>query len=560
MKSSSPLLCNNLRIGVRDLRLGMFIAELDRPWTDTPFLIQGFLLEDAAHLAMLHKLVAEVTIDPIRSTADSLLHLPWDLTHHAPAVDTLASAPGIRSSLLLSHGVAASTSSSTSTLNIAHSAYGTLPARLWKALQSLFIAAPQRKRSEQPRQPSQHYLQYATENSVSKQVPPSTPQFSRFIESLYPHDTGLTSGFLEKFAFWRNLHFMHWFSRSVQAKSSNRSPALRAKKDRPDFLPANMPLVIYRDSSSIEEETVKAREIMQHAEVVLEKIVSDIESDLPIDILAVSPVVTVLVDSVVRNPAALMWSARMRGENRRTYLHGLKVAIYLMVLGRHLGFPKEQLSELGNIGLLLDVGMLKMPAALLEKPGALMPEEITQMIQHVQYGIEALEQGEPLPHYVARGIQEHHERIDGSGYPLGLAGEEISIYGRMAAIADTFAAMTTARSYDVTYSAFDAMKELFKESAAKLHGPLVEQFVQAICIFPVGSLIELASGEAAIVLEHNGMHRLAPKILVLTDADKAMLATPYELDLMTQSSDQMRILRGLADGAYGINFSDYYLG
>ncbi len=204
--------------------------------------------------------------------------------------------------------------------------------------------------------------------------------------------------------------------------------------------------------------------------------------------------------------------------------------------------------------------MLKLPADLLEKSGELMPEETAQLVQHVKYSIEALEQGEPLPRYVARGIQEHHERIDGSGYPLGLCGAEISIYGRMAAIADTFAAMTTARPYDVTHSAFDAMKELFRESATKLHGPLVEQFVQAICIFPVGSLVELAGGEAAIVLEHNGVRRLAPKILVLTDPDKNMLATPYVLELITQNNEQKKILRGLADGAYGIDYRDYYLG
>jgi len=483
--------CNSLRISVRDVKLGMFIAELDRPWTETPFLIQGLLLEDKAHLVLLRDMVHEVTIDPARSNADSLRHLPRDALH-----------PPVAAVLPQSHGLKPTDNSAT---------------------------------------PGQAVVQTAPDN------------FNQFIETVYLQNGSTSIGFLERLAIWcGNLR------QAMPKFRSNRPPAPRRTKGRPDFLPANMPLVTYRNDTPIQEEAVRAREILQQADIVLEKIVSDIQSDLPIDMQAVTPVVTVLVDSVVRNPAALMWSARMRDENKRTYLHGLKVAIYLMVLGRHLGFPREQLSELGSIGLLLDVGMLKMPVDLLEKPGKLTAQEEAMVMRHVNYSIEALEQGEPLPPYVARGIREHHERIDGSGYPIGLAGADISIYGRMAAIADTFAAMTTARPYDITHSAFDAMKELFKESEARLHAPLVEQFVQAVCIFPVGSLIELHSGEAAIVLEHNGVRRLSPKILVLTDPDKAMLSAPHAIDLTAESSQ--KILRGLPDGAYGINYRDYYLG
>ncbi|MES2831835.1 MAG: HD domain-containing phosphohydrolase [Pseudomonadota bacterium] len=551
MKLPQQPLCNSLRINVRDIRLGMFIAELDRPWTDTPFLIQGFLLDEATQLDTLRKFVAEVTIDPTRSTTDSLRHLPWDALH--TVIDDVA--PLLGGSLLFERVAPVEQPVSSPYQSDATTSHGSFMARCLAALKRLLRITPHQDDNAQPRQ---YYLHYAEEKRPGELTPPSTMQFSRYIQALYPRDTKLSIGLLEKIAFW--------FSNRRSTRSGSlwarrgAVPAPKPQKDRPDFLPANMPLVNYQDSASIEEETVRAREIMQQAEVVLEKIVDDIESDLPIDVQAVTPVVTVLVDSVVRNPAALMWSARMRDENKKTYLHGLKVAIYLMVLGRHLGFPKEQLSELGSIGLLLDIGMLKVPAELVEKTGELTPEEAVQLMQHVQYSIQALEQGEPLPRYVARGIQEHHERIDGSGYPSGLAGTDISVYGRMAAIADTFAAMTTARPYDVTHSAFDAMKELFKESATRLHGPLVEQFVQAICIFPVGSLIELASGEAAIVLEHNGVRRLAPKILVLTDPDKNMLTTPYILELMLQSSEDKKILRGLADGAYGIDYRDYYLG
>jgi HD-GYP domain-containing protein (c-di-GMP phosphodiesterase class II) len=320
--------------------------------------------------------------------------------------------------------------------------------------------------------------------------------------------------------------------------------------------------VIYRDQATVQEESRRAQKVVGQADKVLNKIMDDIRSDLPINLDDVKPVVSVLVDSIISNPTALMWSAKMRDESRKAYMHGLKVAIYMMALGRHLGFPKEQLSELGTIGLLIDIGMLKIPQKLIEKADELTEEEYALLTRHVNYGMQTLEQASPLPHNVACGIREHHERIDGSGYPRGLRGESISIYGRIAAIADTFAAMTTARAHDVTHSAFDAMKELFKEAETGLHAPLVEQFVHAISIFPVGSLIELSTGEVAIVLEHNKIRRLEPKVLVLTDEDKEMLAHPVTLDLMARNKsggEQKKILRGLPDGAYGINYRDYYL-
>jgi HD-GYP domain-containing protein (c-di-GMP phosphodiesterase class II) len=542
---------NSLRISVRDLRPGMFIDQLDRPWSETPFLIQGFLLTDPAHLATLRNVVAEVVIDPMRSSSESLLHLPWESLHESPADVAVQRKP-------------ASPAPAVATF------LPTVPERLslLARIRRLLGGVPGNDASSQP---EQYYLRYA-DQPASERVhrtlainadrssgakaahavtvtPPSTKQFSAFIVSLYPTDNGIGAIFNGLMARLRG-----------SAKASlGKPPKLLSPRERPDFLPANMPLVVYHDQATLAEETVRAKAAFEQAGLVLEKLVTDLQADLPVSIEEVKPIVDALVDSVVSNPAALMWSARMRDESKKTYLHGLRVAIYMMTLGRHIGFPKEQLSELGSIGLLLDIGMLKMPPGLLEKAGELTAAESALLIKHVAFSIEALQQSAPLPRFVARGILEHHERIDGSGYPQGLAGTDISVYGRMAAIADTFAAMTTARAYDVTHSAFDAMKELFRDAETKLHAPLVEQFVQAISIFPVGSLIELTSGEAAIVLEHNGVRRLEPKILVLTDSEKELLAHPYTLDLMNLQRDRKTILRGLADGSYGIDYNDYYL-
>ena len=574
MKLTTQPLRTQLRISVHDIRIGMFIAELDRPWTETPFLMQGFLLDDTAHLATLRDFVAEVVIDPSRSTTDALAHLPWDALHLPPAatderapVRTVAAASVMHVERASRRHVAGGGSST---------APPTLLAALWQDLRASLRRAPQGL--PQPAL-QQYYLRYAApegetdqdagkrhgasqtaEDDASKATrassltPPSTPGFSQFIAALYPREVGFSLPYANALVFWWHRN------RARRSKAaSRRTPTLRPARARPDFLPPNMPLLVYHDQSTLAEEATRARAVVQRAESVLAGIASDVQANLPIDIAGVQPIVDVLVDSVISNPDALIWSTRLHDESRMTYLHGLKVAIYMMALGRHLGFPREQLAELSSIGLLLDVGMLKIPAALLAKSEALTAEENALLVGHVAYSIEALEQKAPLPRHVARGILEHHERIDGSGYPQGLAGDAISIYGRMAAIADTFAAMTTARPYDVTHSAFDAMKELFREAEHKLHAPLVEQFVQAISIFPVGSLIELSTGEVAIVLEHNGVRRLEPKILVLTDAEKNLLTQPFSMELMGTGADRRKILRGLADGAYGIDYRDYYL-
>ena len=558
MKPTLQQFRSQLRISADDVRIGMFIAELDRPWAETPFAIQGFLLEDVARLQMLRDFVKEVSIDPRRSTVDSLAHLPWDALH--------LTAEELAHVLLPGAAITRPAWHETKIVSTAAPGAGqSLLGALWAALRSdVKSGAPLAGGGVA----QQYYLRYADQPPdplrkpatpeatraarVSALTPPSTQKFSQFILSLYPRERGLSIGFTDILALWAER-------RRGRRKARKRAPAPRRARDRADFLPPGMPLVVYHEQTTLAEETVRAKAIIENADTVLVKMATDIQSNLAIDIESLKPIVSVLVDSVIRNPAALMWSARMHDENHKTYLHGLKVAIYMMTLGRHLGFPQEQLSELGTIGLLLDIGMLKIPASVLEKSSELTTDETRLLMQHVAYSLEALEQHAPLPRFVARGIHEHHERIDGSGYPQGLSGADISVYGRMAAIADTFAAMTTARVYDVTHSAFDAMKELFKEAESKLHAPLVEQFVQAISIFPVGSLIELSTGEAAIVLEHNGVRRLEPKILMLTDGDKEFVAQPYVLELMMPSPKRKKILRGLADGAYGIDYRDYYL-
>jgi HD-GYP domain-containing protein (c-di-GMP phosphodiesterase class II) len=278
---------------------------------------------------------------------------------------------------------------------------------------------------------------------------------------------------------------------------------------------------------------------------------------------AIAGAVDGMVESMLDNPDALMWIARLREEDITTYNHGVKVALYLVALGRHLGFPKQELAYLGQIGMLADIGKTKLPRAILEKPGMLSPAEFALVKEHVDLAMQVLADGPKLPEAVVAGIAQHHERIDGSGYPKGLKGNEIGIYGKMTAIADSFAALITPRAYANASAPQDALMNLYEWSGSSFHEPMVEQFVQAIGVFPVGSMIELTSGEVGVVVAHNRIRRLEPKVLILSNPDKSPLAQPLERDLFkegkSKGSKPLRITRGLASGAYGFKLRDYYL-
>ncbi len=543
-------------------------------------MLQGFLLVDPLDWGALRSLVRELVIDPSRSANTALSHLPWDILHEPSAPQDIL-ADDRDPALRMVYASAPLAALEASLLSRVYARCRTMLGHAPKAsFEASAVARPDSAGSRyrkplQKSQPAPYYLRYAATQDgaassdrqtaskaahTSALVPPSSLQFSQLIQSLYPRDVIFAPlNWIEHFQQWREHHRRHKMGAIRSGIAQKRS-----YRRRSDYLPKSVTLVIYQEENPIAQEIVHARNLVMHTDEVLNKLVDDIAADRSITLQEMRPAVELLAESVIANPSALMWLVRMRSENKITYAHGLKVAVYLMALGRHLGFPRQQLTELGCIGLLLDIGKLKLPRTLLEKRDKLSEDEDVLMRQHVAMGIDILEASEPLTQNILLGINEHHERLDGSGYPHGLSGEAISIYGRMAAIADCFAAMTSARTYDITRSAFDALKELFREAGTKLHAPLVEEFVQAISIFPVGSMIELSSGEVAVVIEHNKIRRLEPKVLLLTDPDKTLREKPIMLDLLAQKKNKeaepMKILRGLPDGAYGIDCRDFYLG
>jgi HD-GYP domain-containing protein (c-di-GMP phosphodiesterase class II) len=238
-----------------------------------------------------------------------------------------------------------------------------------------------------------------------------------------------------------------------------------------------------------------------------------------------------LADSVVRNPDALLLMSKMREKSVAAHARALQVSIYMMVFARFLALEREEIGMLGLLGLLQDIGKTRLPAALLEKQGPLTPEESEMVKKHVELSAHILAVTPGLPPKLAALALLHHERQDGSGYPRGLKAYQIGLYGSIAAICDTYDALMAMRPYAGQQSPSAAANILLKESGTAFHGQLVEQFIQCVGAFPVGSVVELNSGEVGIVIAQNPIQRLKPMVMVVLDPTGKPLRLRQILDL-----------------------------
>jgi HD-GYP domain-containing protein (c-di-GMP phosphodiesterase class II) len=261
-----------------------------------------------------------------------------------------------------------------------------------------------------------------------------------------------------------------------------------------------------------------------------------------------------LTDSVVRNPDAMLLVTRLREKSAEAHARALQVSIYLIVFARFLQLAREELELMGLLGLLQDVGKTRLPAGLMDRKGPLSAEENELAKRHVEYSAEILAGTPGLPPKLPELALLHHERQDGTGYPRGLKGAEIGLYGSMAAIADTFDALTAVRPYADPLSPSSALSYLYKERGAGFHPDLVEQFIQCVGVFPVGSVVELNSGEIGIVITQNLVRRLKPRVMVVLDAkgnpmrphrildlDKDPKATPDEIYRIRRTMEQSKV-------------------
>ena len=308
------------------------------------------------------------------------------------------------------------------------------------------------------------------------------------------------------------------------------------------------------------DELEKSKKTRDKSKALIDDMHSDIRSGKPVDTENAKVLVGEMVSSVTHDPDALVWLTHLKNRDEYTALHSLNVCTLSLVFGNHLGLDDSMLQELGLGALLHDIGKLRVPLEVLNKPAKLTDEEFDLMKQHPTYGVQLLAQNQGLSKDVIEVVHSHHERLHGQGYPRGLKGSQISLLSRIVSIVDVYDALTSDRVYRNGTPPNTSMKIMHKEAGTEFSLGLLEQFIECLGLFPSGSLVELNTGEVGVVIPSGKkQHRETPAIMLILDKDKHKYYPLRILDLKMFKSSTKRpeIVNVLPYGSYGINAIDY---
>jgi len=333
------------------------------------------------------------------------------------------------------------------------------------------------------------------------------------------------------------------------------------KAATPAARPARPPAEAMRE---LKDEIKQATGIHVAVYASIEDVMGELKSSGKLNVHKLEAAVLPMVDSVLRNPAAMSCLMRIRRKGGYLYSHSLASSVWATALGREIGLDRDALRVVALGAMLLDVGKIRIPGKILDKPGKLDAAEIALVRRHVEFGLDLVREAGDVDPRVLDMVAHHHERHNGSGYPKGLKGSEIPVYGRIAGIVDTYDAMITSRPYASTQSSYGALRQLRALAGTEFQSEVVDQFTQAIGMFPTGTLVLLNTGEVAVVTAQSRIRRLRPEVMIILDADKQPLADYRVVDLNQVSAtadDQasLWIESGLEPGAYGVDPAEYYL-
>lgn len=358
-----------------------------------------------------------------------------------------------------------------------------------------------------------------------------------------------------------------------------KDPRLLASAKVSDIAPIKVRENVYPvPTVSMQKEMERAKGLHREVFGALGKVLQHIEKDHnSVPLSETKRVASEMVDSVLRSPDAFTWLSRVREKDEHTYSHSVRSAVWGILFGRHIGLSKMDLDVLAMGILLKDIGKTRLPRHLIENPERTSTEQEAYE-KFVDYGVEILRKMPDIKPRVTSVVKTHCERINGAGFPEGLRGERIPQLGRIAGIVTFYDEITNPRGQHQPLSPSKAVARLYELRDVEFQSDLVVEFIRAIGLYPTGTLVELNTGEVAVVVEQNFQRRLKPRIMIVTDAYKRLLSTPVFLDMAEDDREKqaridsgkahpseverIEIVQDLEPGAHNVNVAavrDQYL-
>jgi HD-GYP domain-containing protein (c-di-GMP phosphodiesterase class II) len=307
-----------------------------------------------------------------------------------------------------------------------------------------------------------------------------------------------------------------------------------------------------RRRTSLEPEMQHAVRIHREAKSLVDGALADAKLGQSIELAPIRSLAGELVDSVFRNHDALACLTRIRNKDQYLLEHSVSISVLMSIFARTEGTPLTRMHEFVVGAMLHDIGKILIPEAVLHKPGRLDEAEFAQMRLHAQHSRELLRATLGMSELAIEVAAQHHEKLDGSGYPDGLRGTEIGKPGRMVAICDVYDALTADRCYKRALPPTTAMRHLLEWSDRHLDRQLVHHFIRSMGVYPVGSLVQLSNERFAVVIEQHDQHHLLPRVLVMYHEKYAHYLPPKPLDL-AQAGNQVTILGAIDPREYHID-------
>lgn len=309
---------------------------------------------------------------------------------------------------------------------------------------------------------------------------------------------------------------------------------------------------------SFREETENARRIQGEANRLIRDLMQDVRLGNQIQSERVEPVVEKIAQSILRNSGALLSLCRIKSKDDYTFQHSVSVCGLQTAFCRALQLTPGEVHEAGIGGLLHDIGKTRVADGILNKPGKLTDDEFAQIKCHVVESRRILEATDGISRTAIQVAAQHHERHDGSGYPQGLKGTQISQMGQMAAIVDVYDAITSDRCYHKGMEPTEAMRKIFEWSKSHFNPEMVHAFARCIGIYPTGSLVLLDSGRLAVVIGQCEGNLLQPLVRVIFSIRHNHYLAAEDIDLSRpRASGGDRIIRYEKPETWGIDVARF---